>query len=174
MGATERTLLEGVRGERGRAERANARHQGAREGDTARHNTPLAPFRPRNGQSVSAKVGCSVGTLPERERRVLGVPAAPTRLAAGPAAVQGSREPARPVIKQPRSLVARPRATRATSGSPCPEDRPEHEDRPHQDTGTQGYRGEEQATEFLEPGSTLLRRADEADEREASADPDLT
>lgn len=48
-------------------------------------------FHPRNGQSVSAKVGCSVGTLPERERHVLGVPAAPTRLpGAGPAAaVQG-------------------------------------------------------------------------------------
>lgn len=70
----------------------------ARGRDTARHNTPpshfsSSSFHPRNGQSVSAKVGCSVGTLPERERHVLGVPAAPTRLpGAGPAAVQGSRE----------------------------------------------------------------------------------
>lgn len=34
-----------------------------REALLSRHNTP------RNGQSVSAKVGCSVGTLPERETR---------------------------------------------------------------------------------------------------------
>lgn len=53
-----RERAHGWRCKRKRKERVRERQ---RRG--SRHNTP------RNGQSVSAKVGCSVGTLPERETR---------------------------------------------------------------------------------------------------------